>query len=76
MGSDRQGLSIRSTIADGFNGFAVHLGHHDVMLMAVSRAPFAKLQGKRVILPAVEKALNAQWRLMPVPPGGTACVLA
>jgi len=33
-----------SSIADGFNGFAVHLAHHDVMLMAVSRAPLAKLQ--------------------------------
>jgi predicted dithiol-disulfide oxidoreductase (DUF899 family) len=33
-----------SSIADGFNGFAVHLAHHDVMLWAVSRAPLAKLQ--------------------------------
>jgi len=33
-----------SAIADGFNGFAVHLAHHDVTLMAVSRAPLAKLQ--------------------------------
>ncbi|MCC8402642.1 DUF899 domain-containing protein [Paraburkholderia sp. MMS20-SJTN17] len=33
-----------SSIADGFDGFAVHLAHHDVMLMAVSRAPLAKLQ--------------------------------
>jgi predicted dithiol-disulfide oxidoreductase (DUF899 family) len=33
-----------SMIADGFNGFAVHLAHHDVMLWAVSRAPLAKLQ--------------------------------
>ncbi len=33
-----------STIADGFNGFAIHLANHDVMLWAVSRAPFAKLQ--------------------------------
>jgi predicted dithiol-disulfide oxidoreductase (DUF899 family) len=33
-----------SAIADGFNGFAVHLAHHDVMLWAVSRAPFEKLQ--------------------------------
>src|SRR5262245_57871087 len=28
-----------SAIADGFNGFAVHLAHHDVALSAVSRAP-------------------------------------
>jgi predicted dithiol-disulfide oxidoreductase (DUF899 family) len=34
-----------SAIADGFNGFAVHLANHDVMLSAVSRAPLAKLQG-------------------------------
>jgi predicted dithiol-disulfide oxidoreductase (DUF899 family) len=33
-----------SAIADGFNGFAVHLANHDVMLWAVSRAPFAKLK--------------------------------
>lgn len=33
-----------SSIADGFNGFAVHLANHDVMLSAVSRAPFEKLQ--------------------------------
>src|SRR5919197_2942317 len=33
-----------SAIADGFNGFFVHLAHHDVMLSAVSRAPLAKLQ--------------------------------
>jgi predicted dithiol-disulfide oxidoreductase (DUF899 family) len=33
-----------SAIADGFNGFVVHLANHDVMLWAVSRAPFAKLQ--------------------------------
>ena len=34
----------RTTIADGFNGFADHLAHHDVMLWAVSQAPLAKLQ--------------------------------
>jgi len=33
-----------SSIADGFNGVAVHLANHDVMLSAVSRAPLAKLQ--------------------------------
>jgi predicted dithiol-disulfide oxidoreductase (DUF899 family) len=33
-----------SMIADCFNGFAVHLANHDVTLMAVSRAPLAKLQ--------------------------------
>src|SRR5262245_48743277 len=38
------GCATCSTIADGFNGFATHLAHHDVMLMAVSRAPLVKLQ--------------------------------
>jgi predicted dithiol-disulfide oxidoreductase (DUF899 family) len=33
-----------SSIADGFDGFAVHLAHHDVTLAAVSRAPLAKLR--------------------------------
>ena len=33
-----------SSIADGFNGTAVHLANHDVLLTAVSRAPLAKLQ--------------------------------
>jgi len=33
-----------SSIADGFNGFAVHLANHDVTLAAVSRSPFAKLR--------------------------------
>jgi predicted dithiol-disulfide oxidoreductase (DUF899 family) len=33
-----------SAIADGFNGIAVHLANHDVMLWAISRAPLAKLQ--------------------------------
>jgi predicted dithiol-disulfide oxidoreductase (DUF899 family) len=33
-----------SAIADGFNGFVVHLANHDVTLCAVSRAPLAKLQ--------------------------------
>jgi predicted dithiol-disulfide oxidoreductase (DUF899 family) len=33
-----------SSIADGFNGLAVHLANHDVTLGAVSRAPLAKLQ--------------------------------
>ena len=33
-----------SMIADGFNGFAVHLANHDVTLSAVSRAPLQKLQ--------------------------------
>src|SRR5262249_19631499 len=32
-----------SAIADGFNGFHIHLVNHDVMLWAVSRAPLAQL---------------------------------
>jgi predicted dithiol-disulfide oxidoreductase (DUF899 family) len=38
------GCMTCSTIADSFNGFAIHLANHDVMLWAVSRAPLAKLQ--------------------------------
>ena len=38
------GCPACSTIADGFDGFVVHLANHDVMLAAVSRAPLAKLQ--------------------------------
>jgi predicted dithiol-disulfide oxidoreductase (DUF899 family) len=33
-----------SAIADGFDGFVVHLASHGVTLSAVSRAPLAKLQ--------------------------------
>jgi predicted dithiol-disulfide oxidoreductase (DUF899 family) len=33
-----------SAIADGFDGFVVHLANHDVTLGAVSRAPYAKLR--------------------------------
>ena len=33
-----------SAIADGFNGFQIHLANHDVMLWAISRAPLSKLQ--------------------------------
>ena len=38
------GCATCSTIADGFNGFVVHLANHDVTLSAVSRAPLAKIQ--------------------------------
>jgi predicted dithiol-disulfide oxidoreductase (DUF899 family) len=38
------GCPVCSTIADGFNGFIVHLENHDVAMMAVSRAPIAALQ--------------------------------
>jgi predicted dithiol-disulfide oxidoreductase (DUF899 family) len=40
----KAGCPSCSAIADGFDGVAVHLANHDVMLMAVSRAPLAKLQ--------------------------------
>jgi predicted dithiol-disulfide oxidoreductase (DUF899 family) len=33
-----------SAIADGFNGFTPHLEHHDVAMVAVSRAPVAALE--------------------------------
>lgn len=36
-----------SAIADGFNGVAVHLANHDVMLWAASLAPLDKLQAFR-----------------------------
>jgi predicted dithiol-disulfide oxidoreductase (DUF899 family) len=38
------GCPACSAIADGFNGFEVHLANHDVTLGAVSRAPLGKLQ--------------------------------
>ncbi|HKR08279.1 MAG TPA: DUF899 domain-containing protein, partial [Gemmatimonadaceae bacterium] len=38
------GCPACSAIADGFNGFAIHLINHDVMMMAVSRAPLKKIQ--------------------------------
>jgi predicted dithiol-disulfide oxidoreductase (DUF899 family) len=40
----KAGCPSCSMIADGFNGFAIHLANHDVTLSAVSRAPLAKLQ--------------------------------
>jgi predicted dithiol-disulfide oxidoreductase (DUF899 family) len=38
------GCATCSTIADGFDGFVVHLANHDLTLSAVSRAPLAKLR--------------------------------
>ncbi len=38
------GCPACSAIADGFNGFVVHLANHDVSMYAVSRAPLAKIQ--------------------------------
>lgn len=42
-----QGCPSCSAIADGFDGIAVHLEHHDVALTAVSRAPLPRLLGYR-----------------------------
>ena len=40
----KAGCPSCSAIADGFDPIALHLAQHDVTLMAVSRAPLAKLQ--------------------------------
>ncbi|MES1205734.1 MAG: DUF899 domain-containing protein [Pseudomonadota bacterium] len=40
----KAGCPSCSAIADGFDRSVVHLANHDVTLMAVSRAPLAKLQ--------------------------------
>lgn len=40
----KAGCMTCSNIADSFNGIAIHLAHHDVMLWAISRAQFPKLQ--------------------------------
>ncbi|QRY77726.1 DUF899 domain-containing protein [Pseudomonas sp. PDNC002] len=39
----RAGCPSCSNIADGFEGFVAHLAQHDVSLLAVSRAPLARL---------------------------------
>ena len=41
------GCPACSAIADGFNGFAVHLEHHDVGLVAVSRASIDAIEAYR-----------------------------
>jgi predicted dithiol-disulfide oxidoreductase (DUF899 family) len=38
------GCPACSAIADGFDGFVVHLENHDVSMMAVSRGPLERLQ--------------------------------
>ena len=40
----KAGCPSCSAIADGFDGFVVHLANHDVMLCAVSRAPLANIR--------------------------------
>jgi predicted dithiol-disulfide oxidoreductase (DUF899 family) len=42
-----QGCPSCSSVADGYNGFRVHLENHDVALTAVSRAPIAVLTAYR-----------------------------
>ena len=45
FGSDyNAGCPSCSAIADGFDGFVVHLANHDVTMCAVSRAPLEKIQ--------------------------------
>jgi predicted dithiol-disulfide oxidoreductase (DUF899 family) len=43
----KAGCPSCSMIADAFNGSAIHLANHDVMLWALSRAPISKLQAYR-----------------------------
>jgi len=43
----KAGCPSCSALADGFDGFGVHLANHDVTLAAVSRAPLAKLLAYR-----------------------------
>lgn len=43
----KAGCPSCSAIADGFDGIASHLAHHDVMLWAISRAPLDKLLAYR-----------------------------
>lgn len=43
----KAGCPSCSAIADGFDGIATHLAHHDVMLWAISRAPLDKLLAYR-----------------------------
>ncbi|RPH51090.1 MAG: DUF899 domain-containing protein [Planctomycetota bacterium] len=40
----KAGCPSCSAVADGFDGFVVHLANHDVAFSAVSRAPLEKLQ--------------------------------
>ncbi|MGE0724954.1 MAG: DUF899 domain-containing protein, partial [Alphaproteobacteria bacterium] len=48
FGPDYQAGCIScSAIADGLDGIAIHLAHHDVMVWVVSRAPLASLRAYR-----------------------------
>lgn len=73
------GCPACSALADGFNGFAIHLANHDVMLWAVSRAPLDKLQAYKQrmgwSLPVgLVKRQQLQLRLQRLPHRGTAAV--
>ena len=50
------GCPACSAVADGFNGFVVHLANHDVMLWAVSRAPLASC--RRIAADGVDVSLG------------------
>ena len=56
----KAGCPSCSSIADGFNGIAVHLENHDVAFTAVSRAPLAKLQ-------AYKRRMGGRFRGRPHP---------
>src|SRR5215831_9198152 len=45
--NDKAGCPHCSLRADGFNGVNTHLKHRDVTMIAVSRAPFGKLDAYR-----------------------------
>ncbi len=51
-----------SMIADGFDGFVVHLANHDVTLSAVSRAPLAKLQAYKRRMGWTFPWASSHWR--------------
>ena len=58
----RAGCPSCSSLADGFNGFAIHLANHDVMLTAVSRAPLASFDTGRALRFYEDEALIAPER--------------
>ena len=71
FGSDyTAGCPSCSAIADGFDGFAVHLANHDVTLCAVSRAPLENIQAyKRRMGWSFPLGVNVRQRLQPGLPG-------
>ena len=68
-----------SAIADGFNGSVVHLEHHDVALVAVSRAPIDELEAYKrrmgwTFTWASSRRQRLQLRLHHVDHGGAAAL--